>query len=200
MNTPHVAVRALNEYRRISPLTYLGLRYLLRSSATRSDRWANEISPEVCRLQGEEAYWSCRQYKQVGDNGRIEFRSVYFPGANEALAESALLTACAEARGPFIVPDEVFSYRLPRAGSTEGCFESYFGLFAERHNAIGKACRRWPNHIVLYTDIKSYYPSVTPGRAKIAWRSACDESQLDRRWRVLGEHLLEGYKSVQQGL
>ena len=94
----------------------------------------------------------------------------------------------------------MFSYHLAPPGSPEGVFRAYFRLFAERQTAIGKACRQWPSDIVLYADIKSFYPSVTPGRAKRAWQAACKKAGLESRWQRMGEHLLESSRTVEEGL
>jgi hypothetical protein len=137
-----LAVRALNEYRRVSPFSYLALRYYLLSVAARTDRWAKDIATDILRHQDAPAYLACRHYKQINEKQRLEFRNLFFPSANEALAEAALLSACAEAGGPFAPAEDVFSYHLAPPGSSEGIFRPYFRLFAERHAVIGQACRR----------------------------------------------------------
>lgn len=200
MNYSRLGIRALNEYRRVSPLTYLGLRYCLSASATHGARWAEEIAPEVLRRQEEAAYLSCRQYKETRKSGTLDFRELHFPGANEALAESALMCACAEQGGPFSVGEDVFSYHLARPHSTEGMFVPYFKLFSARQDAIGKACRRHRDDIVLYADIKKFYPSVKHFVVRRAWHKACREASLEPQWRHLGEHLLEVSSSVAKGL
>ena len=200
MNISWLAVRALNEYRRVSPLTYLGLRYSMMAESPRDSRWAEEIAVAILERQDAPSYLACHQYKQVGEKGKLEFRNLYFPGANEALAETALLAACAMAGGPFDVKDDVFSYHLTPLGSAEGVFRQYFHLFAKRQTAISKACLQWPNDMVLYADIKSFYPSVTPRRARNAWEAASKKGRLDSCWRGLGHHLLDIYQVVERGL
>ncbi len=200
MNYSRLGLRALNEYRRVSPLTYLGLRYCLSATATQGDRWAREIAPEVLRRQDEPSYLTCRQYKETRENGSLIYRALHFPGANEALAESALLRACAEQGGRFSPAEDVFSYHLAPPYSTEGVFVPYFKLFAARHEAIGKACRRCSTDIVIYADIKRFYPSVKYALAKRAWQDACCTSGLEAEFRRLGEHLLEVSQEVGEGL
>lgn len=196
MNISRLALRALNEYRRVSPFTYLSLRYTLLSAATQSERWAKEIAPEILFRRDGPAYLPCRQYKQIAEKGKFEYRNVHFPCANEALAEAALLERCAEAGGPFTAQDDVFSYHLTTAESEEGSFKAYFKLFSARQNAIGRACRKRPKDIVLYADIKSFYPSVSHARAKTAWSSACRKAGIEWEWQLLGERLIEEQRAL----
>ncbi len=198
MNVSRLALRALNEYRRVSPFTYLSLRYMLLSTASQSDRWAKEIAPEILFRRDGPAYLPCRQYKQIRESGGFEYRSLHFPCANEALAEAALLAHCAEAGGPFAPTDDVFSYRLSEATSGEGSFKAYFKLFSARQNAIGKACHKRPNDIVLYADIKSFYTSVSLGRARLVWSEACRKAGVEAGWRMLGMRLIEEQRAVQK--
>jgi hypothetical protein len=200
MKLPRLAVRALNDYRRLSPLSYLGLRYSLMAGAAQDDRWAAQIAPDVLRRQAAPAYLPSRQYKQIDENGKLDHRDVRFPCGNEVLAEAALLAACSAAGGPFSPTEDVFSYHLASPASLDGCFKPYFKLFTARHRAIGKACRRWQDGLVLYADIKKFYPSVTPRLAVKVWREACQAAHLDADWREIGEHLLGGQRSLNQGL
>ena len=172
MRVSCIALRALNEYRRISPFTYLSLRYYLLSEPTHQKRWAKEIATQILRCSEEPAYLHGRQYKQSDSKGKPEFRDVCYPCANEAIAEAALLRECARVGRVFSPRDEVFSYRLAPPDLGEGSFIRYFKYFAARQAAIGKACRERPHDIVLYVDIKSFYPSVSLSQSKRAWRSA----------------------------
>ena len=196
MNVSRLALRALNEYRRVSPFTYLSLRYTLLSTAAQSDRWAKELAPEILFRRDGPAYLPCRQYKQITERGGFEYRNLHFPCANEALAEAALLAHCAESGGPFAPTADVFSYHLAPATSGEGSFKAYFKLFSARQDAIGKACHQRPNDIVLYADIKSFYPSVSHGRAKAAWLDACRKGRIEADWQMLGMRLMEEQRAV----
>lgn len=147
-----------------------------------------------------EAYLSSRQYKGVKSGGILEFRDVRFPCANEALAEAALLAHCSEIEGPFAAKADVFSYHLADPSSHEGSFKLYFKLFAARQAAIAEACRRWPNDLVLYVDIKSFYPSLTLKRARRAWIDACKTGNVERAWRALGLRLIDDQSEVGSGL
>lgn len=200
MKLPRLALRALNDYRRLSPFTYLGLRYSLLAAASQDDGWATEIAPDVLRRQAVPAYLPARQYKQVVGKRKLEYRDFSIPGGNQALAEAALLSACSAAGGPFAPTEDVFSYHLASPSSLDGCFKPYFKLFMARHRAIAKACRRWPEGLVLYADIKKFYPSVTQHQAVKVWREACNATGLDPDWREIGELLLEGQRSLKQGL
>jgi hypothetical protein len=196
VNVPRLALRALNEYRRVSPFTYLALRYTLRSTAAQNDRWAKELAPEILARRDGPAYLPCWQYKQINKRGSFEYRDLHFPCANEALAEAALLAHCAEAGGPFAPADDVFSYHLASPTSGEGNFKAYFKLFSARQNAIGKACRQRPNDIVLYADVKAFYPSVPQGRARAAWSGACTKAGIQAEWHALGLRLMEEQRAI----
>lgn len=196
MSVPQLALRAMNEYRRVSPFTYLALRYTLQSSAAQSPRWAKELAPEILLRRDGPAYLPCRQYKEINENGGFEYRDVHFPCANEALAEAALLAQCAKANGPFASTDDVFSYHLAAPSSAEGSFKPYFKLFSARQSAIGKACVKYPDYIVLYADIKAFYPSISHAHAKQAWLTACSKGGLEAEWRRLGLRLLEEQQTI----
>jgi hypothetical protein len=196
VNVPRLALRALNEYRRVSPFTYLALRYTLLSAAARTDRWAKELAPEILVRRDGPAYLPCRQYKHIKEGGAFEYRNLHFPCANEALAEAALLARCAEAGGPFAPVEDVFSYHLATGSSGEGIFKAYFKLFSARQRAIGEACHQSPDDIVLYADIKSFYPSVPHSRATLAWLRACRIAGIESKWRMLGLRLMEEQRAM----
>jgi hypothetical protein len=136
----------------------------------------------------------------VNDNGTLEYRDVRFPAANEALTEAALLAACSAAGGPFAPTEDVYSYHLANPASLDGSFKPYFRLFTARQRAIGRACRRWPDRLVLYADIKRFYPSVSARHALNAWRTASESAGLDPGWVTIGYRLLEGQRSCKRGL
>jgi len=150
MNVPNLALRAMNEYRRVSPFTYLALRYTLLSSAAQQHLWAKEAAPEIMQRRDGPAYLPCRQYKTVKHGSRLEYRNLHFPCANEALAEAALLAHCADAGGPFAPKADVFSYHLTPPAAGAGSFEPYFKLSSKRQSAIAKACKQCPDDVVLY--------------------------------------------------
>jgi len=190
-NKPRLAIRSLNESRRLHPMAYLALRYSLSASTVMKDKWAEEFAPEIVRRREGAAYLATKLFKQISVAGKLEFRDAYFPGGMETLAEAALLGACAAAGGDFIPHEEVYSYRLASSRSTDGFFEPYFSLYSARQTAIGKACKRWSGDVVLYADIKRFYPSITQGRALRAWSKACSRSKLPEAWVELGEILLK---------
>lgn len=189
MNISIDGLRALNEYRRDSLLTYLALRHTLSTSAGCGRRWAEEIAPDLVLRSGDAVYLRQDNFKSV-ENGRIVYREAYYPGPNEALAESVLLAACNERGSVFRRRPGVFSYHLAAAESTDGFFVRYMELFRKRQAAIARRCRRFPQHVVLFADIRNFYPSVSRRRANVGWRNACDEAELPAKWRKLGEAFL----------
>lgn len=199
MDESVIALRALNDYRRASPLTYLGIRHLLRSTVGRSDRWARGVSPLRVGRGEAAAYLPSLLYKESSPAGP-QFRQAAFPSPAMAVAESALLAECSRIGGPFMTSDDVFSYRLNAPGLPDGSFDRYFPLFGARHRAIAVVCRHHPEDRVLYADIRRFYPSVRRGTAVRAWSAACDSSGLGASWRELGLRLLTHPRELGGGL
>ncbi len=199
MKASTIPVRALNDYRRASPLTYLGLRHLLESHAGQVDRWAQEIATDIVVRNNQSSHLPSRLFKELKGKA-LDFRVVGYPSPCEALAEAALLAHCADAGGPFSPQADVFSYHLNPSNSPDGTFKRFFPLFGARHRAIGKACQRWPGDLVVYADLRQFYPSVDRRVSLAAWDRACEEAKLHRRWRELGARFLLNQKSAGKGL
>lgn len=198
--TPRLALRALNDSRRVDPLAYLSLRYTLASTASLKNVWAREVAPVIVQRRPGPGFLENKLFKQLTQEGTAEFRDVVRPGGPEALAEVALLDACSRAGKAFKPADEVYSYHFPKRNSLEGAFVPYFQLFSARQKNIGQMCERLPGHWVLYADIKKFYPSITLGRALKAWDRACEESKLKIDWREFGRLLLNRQFSSKKGL
>ena len=195
MKIQRLAIRALNDYTRRSSFTYLALRYALEASCVRKDRWSVQIAPEILSREIRNSYlvnWFFKDYHR----GKFIFRRIGGPGSNEALAEAALLDVCAQAGGVFAPQKDVFSYRLAKKNSLDGSFQRYFDNYKRRQRAIGRCCRKHKSYIVLYADIKNFYPSVSRSRAKRAWKVACAQAKLPARWVKLGECLIDRQKAV----
>jgi hypothetical protein len=118
---------------------------------------------------------------------------MFLPGPNEALAEAALLDACAQSGGIFSPSKSVFSYRLASADDLSGVYQHYMHGLRQRHEAIARTCKRSPEAEVLHLDIRRFYPSVTIPRATSAWLSAAESQGMDRHWIELGVHLLQAH-------
>lgn len=185
-----LGVRALNDYSRRSYLTYLSLRYAMEATAVCKDRWAREVCPAIVAREPEGGYHVEYVFKEIV-NGKSIFRTIYSPGSNEALSEAALLEACGKAGGIFSPQPEVFSYRLAKASEQKGSFSPYFDHFRRRQRAIGRCCKRNRKSVVLYADIRNFYPSLSRTKVKNFWKAACHEAGLDETWIKLGLDLLE---------
>jgi hypothetical protein len=188
-----LAVRATNQYRRRDVLAYLGLRYYLASSAARSDRWAREVAADLVMRRREPSYLTVRHFKEADTLGRVAHREIFLPSPNEALAEAALLDACARTGGLFSPSDSVFSYRLANADDLSGVYQHYMHGLRKRHEAIASACRQEPNSEVLHLDIRRFYPNVTIPRASAAWLNAAELQGLNRHWIDVGLRLLQDH-------
>ena len=198
--TPRLALRALNDSRKVDPLAYLSLRYTLASVTSLKNVWARTTAPEIVRRRPGPGFLESKLFKQLDQDGDPEFRDVVRSGGPEALAEVALLDACSKAGKAFQPADEVYSYHFAKRSSVEGAFIPYFELFSARQAKIGEVCEKRPKDWVLYADIKQFYPSITQTRAFKAWERACDESKLSSDWREFGRLLLNRQFSLKKGL
>ena len=191
-----LARRAVHQYRRRDILAYASLRLYLRSHCALQDRWVHEIAVDQIIERGQPCYNCIRQFKQIAQNGHNEFRDLHIPGPNEILAETALLSVCADAPDGFQSPPSVFSYELSSGREPRAVFRYYFPRFRARHQAIAAACRREPDAVVIYADIRKFYPSVTIDLAKTVWRQACEAGGLSDRHANLGAKLLSDHAEV----
>jgi len=185
-----LSVRAVNQYRRRDVLTYLALRYYLHNSAARQDEWAKHVATDLVLTRTNQPYYGAQHFKEANGNGGVEHRPIFLPGANEALAEAALLDECAKHPDAFANPQCVFSYELSDREDRSGIFKHYFIGLRERHNAISMACDSFPNGVVRYTDIKKYYPSIGKDLAIRVWQKQSEIAGLASYYRELGEKLI----------
>ncbi len=189
-----VAKRATNQYRVRDILAYASLRLYLKNQCALRERWVHEIASELVLNQTQPGYNHVLYFKRIDKEGNCEFRDLYIPGPNEILVETALLGECAKHAEVFQPASSVYSYRLSSGNETRGVYKYYFYGFHDRHRAIAEACRERSDTLVLYNDIKRFYPSISLGRARNVWNSACDDANLSDRSREIGLKLLENYE------
>lgn len=194
-----LSVRAVNQYRRREIVSYLGLRYYLENKAAQTDLWARNISCDLVLSRTNRPYYQAAHFKERTNTGDIDHRDLFLPGANEALAEAALLDECARHPHVFQNPECVFSYALNSGKDRSGIFKHYIGGLKDRHDAIGAACDDVPNGVVRYTDIRRFYPSIDGTLAVNTWRHFCENAGLAARYRELGEKILSDYKEASNG-
>jgi hypothetical protein len=185
-----ISVRAVNQYRRRDVLSYLGLRYYLANSATLTDDWARLVASDLLLTRTDPIYFGAYHFKECKECGGVEHRAMSLPGPNEALAEAALLDECSNYPIAFDNPPCVFSYRLNKGENRSGVFRHYIEGLQDRQRAIAKACDDRPNGIVLYTDLKRFYPSISTDVALNAWRKQAGVGGLPTRFRDLGEKII----------
>jgi hypothetical protein len=188
-----LAVQAVNQYRRRDVMAYLALRYYLDNAAARDDQWATSVATRLVMTRTSLPYFHAQHFKEINQQGHVEHREMFIPGANEALAEAALLSECAQHGEVFSNPKCVFSYQLAKHGSRAGYFAHYSHGLRQRNLAIADACELNPDGIVYYTDIKKFYPSISTDIASRAWLSHCSKAQLPAAYRGLGEKLIDDY-------
>lgn len=191
-----LAVRAVNQYRRRDVLTYLALRYYLDNDAAKSDQWAREVATDLVLTRSAPAYFQALHFKDLSQRQSVDHRQMLLPGANEALAEAALLAECATYPQEFGNPACVFSYPLNSGDDRSGIYEHYSKGLRNRHDAIARACDETPDGVVQYIDLKKFYPSIAISTAREVWRRAAESARLGSRWQSLGDKLLADHLST----
>lgn len=191
-----IAIKALNQYRKRDIWSYLGLRYYLENKAGRQNRWIQEVSTRLTRDSLEPCYLKTFHFKDF-KNGEFEHRVIHLPAPNEALAEVALISELTKHES-FNPKSCVYSYRFPCKKEGFEVFQQYFKGFKDRHLSIGAACEENCNGVVLYTDIKKFYPSIKSTDALNAWKKACETSKLSKDFCSLGTEILKKHEQVSQ--
>ena len=186
--------RAVFQYRRRDILAYASLRLYLRNQCTVRDRWIQQIAVGLELDKDYSNYNHIRQFKEMDDKGRVEFRDLYIPWAKRNPCGDSpfggMFRCCTRVQPP----SGAYSYRLATGTDTQGVFQYYFHGFRERHKLMAQACHEQEDAVVIYTDIRKFYPSVTIEKAKDAWKAACIESGLSETYSELGLKLIENYK------
>lgn len=191
-----LSLRAVNQYRQRDVFTYLALRYYLDNKAARTDHWAMKFCVDSVIRRSALPYSSVLHFKEMKD-GKPTHRQMYFPAAGEALAEAALIDACASSQGGgFAISSSVYSYRPVSPGRVTGMFDHYMDGFRKRHESITEMCKNPEGKIVAFVDIKKFYPSIRKEIASDAWLKACEESNLARPLVDLGFRLLADHSKV----
>lgn len=191
-----LAVKALNQYRRRDIFPYLALRYYVESSVGRQNRWVKDVCIRLTTQNESFGYLRMYHFKDISDDKFIH-RDIYVPAPSEALAEVALITELSK-HEPFIPKPYVYSYRLSSEKEKSGVFKPYFDGFRERHKSISDSCWKNEDGLVLYTDIKKFYPSIASVDAIAAWKDSCQQSELNEDYERLGLRILENHMKVSE--
>lgn len=199
MNPEKLSLRTVNQYRTRDIVAYLGLRYYFANKCACRDRWAEDISTYLAHGKNPPAYFGSFHFKERLEDLTVLHREIFVPGPNEAYAEASLLAECGK-HSAFKSSDHVYSYILASENETQGMYAPYFSGLQKRHRKISEACLESSNLVVLYTDIKRFYPSISAVAARNAWIKACDESQIKEKYRTLGLKLLSNHENVSNGL
>jgi hypothetical protein len=186
-----ISVRSINQYRRRDVIAYLGLRYYLNNKAAQQDVWARDIATQLERGREGGGYLLVKHFKEINEQGRAEHRDIYIPRPNEAIAEAALIDACAKSGGDFQSNENVYSYVLARGAERDGVFLNYMKGLRSRHASIADACRGLPGSDVCFRDLKSFYPSINISLAHRVWERACHSSTIESYFKDLGHKLLD---------
>ena len=124
------------------------------------------------------------------------FEISMFQGQTKFWRKQPYLAECSETASAFETPIGVYSYRLASGADTQGVFQYYFHGFRDRHRSIAQACHEQHDAVVLYTDIRRFYPSVTIERARKVWNTACVNSDLSDKYGELGLKLIDNYEQT----
>jgi hypothetical protein len=189
-----LAVKALNQYRKRDIFSYLGLRYYLESSAGRECRWIKDICTRLATNIQHSSYLKTHHFKDYSD-GQFVHRNIYLPSPNEVLAETALISEMSKYE-TFQPKPYVYSYRFAEEDDKTGVFQPYFNGFKERQKHIADACWKLDEGVVLYTDIKKFYPSINAKSALDTWNRLCEESGIDIKFKNLGLEILKKHNKV----
>ena len=190
-----LAVRAVNQYRRRDVLPYLALRYYLDNTAASTDHWAREVATNLVLTRSKATYFRALHFKGLSPQQVVDHRQILLPGANEALAEAALLDECSKHPLVFGNLPCVFSYQLNYGNDRSGVFKHYSKGLRNRHEAISRACDEAPDGEVHYIDLKKFYPSISLVTSLEVWREAANRAGLKPMWRELGDKLLSDHGS-----
>lgn len=194
-----LAVRAINQYRKRDIVAYIGLRLYLENRCAVRDRWAKEVATELTLDEDVPCYHTAKHFKERTKTGEFEYRDLDIPLPREMLAEAALLDCCAMAGRHFEKGPSVFSYRLAQMNDRSGVFVPYFEGYRERHFAIASACKTHPDGIVVFTDIRKCYPSLSTKLVSDAWNKCSTDVGLSVWAREVGEKLIKMHANARGG-
>lgn len=189
-----LAIKALNQYRKRDILPYLALRYYVENSVGRQNRWITDICTRLTCENSQFGYLRMYHFKDISD-GICNHRDIYIPAPSEALAEVALITELSK-HEEFTPKPYVYSYRLSSKNDKSGVFKPYFNGFKERHMSISDVCKKTEDGVVLFTDIKKFYPSICSIDALKSWSKTCENANISETYRQLGIRILNNHSQV----
>lgn len=187
-----LSTKSVSQYRSRDIFAYLALRYCSETEFARRNDWAENNATQVVLAFRAGLYLRSFHFKQVDAAGAIEHRELFIPGANEALAEAALLAQCATRCGSSI-SKQVFSYRPTEKDDRKSYFEPYMTGLRERQDRIAQCCSEVQDGIVAYIDIKRFYPSISTDLAKERWTKFCRDTSMPELYYDLGIKLISNY-------
>ena len=190
--------KSANQYRSRDIFSYLGLRYCINSDLPKSNIWASLNAVQIVMGSQRGAYIKSYHYKGRKDDGSVDYRILHLPGPSEALAEAVLISECAK-YWPEYRSDRVYSYEPTGNENGQSYFHPYMEGLRKRQEEIGAACAEYPEGIVAYVDIQKFYPSITPGMARLAWKNFCESTNISQSFRDLGFKLIYNHSMMSDG-
>lgn len=189
-----LVAKALNQYKGRDVFAYLALRYAVENEMTRSNNWCTDFAPNIVKSSAQGSYIRSYHFKKIVSDGEYEQRDIFVPSAAESLAESSLLSECMIG-WKAVSTNRSYSYLPTNKTSRVSFFEPYMQGLRQRQLGILEACNKYPDGMVAYIDIKSFYPSITPSAAAKAWMSFCDSADISEDNRDLGLKLISNHSS-----
>ncbi|OEE36953.1 hypothetical protein A1QO_04615 [Vibrio genomosp. F10 str. ZF-129] len=158
-----IAVRAINNYKYVSPITCLGIKCLLNQF---DDKSIDSMLPKLLDRKLKVSHSFDKRKYQIYKDGLQDktYRSMYVPSPTNALIESTFLYRLSDS--DYDVSKSVFSYQLPRSGAKSfSSFENYFKMYTKMNDGITTFMNDNKNEGVLIVDIKKFYSSIDDGKA-----------------------------------
>lgn len=194
MKTDSLALKAINQSRGSNIFSYLGLRYYLDNFCSRKNIWAKEVATHLVRTRDNASYLETHNFKNFSKDNHYQYRTLFHPGPNESLAETALIVECSNYK-EFLPESYVYSYRMSPAEDTAGIFEYYYNGYQCRQNDILNCCLSINPEALLITDIVDFYPSLDVTYVKEIWKTTCQHTSISQQFIELGLKIINDYSS-----
>ncbi|MUK64379.1 RNA-directed DNA polymerase [Aliivibrio fischeri] len=158
-----IALRTINTYKYVSPITCLGIKCLLNEF---NDDNIDTLLPKILdrKIQVNKSF-DKRRYKIYKEGLEDKtYRSMYVPSPTNALIESSLIYKFSlnESQDS----ESVYSYQLPKNTiNSSGNFQPYFKNYTQMNENISERISKLSTNGVLVIDIRSFYPSIDKNEA-----------------------------------
>ena len=186
-----LGLRALQATRKLHLPTYVATRFLLDSSAGKSEgSWAKTILPRKYSMRDLGRFQKTTRFKKIRADGSYEYRSYDVPSPTTAITE-ALLLARFSTSAAFEKSTNVYSYLWPSSASCPYNFEHYVNGYKRRNRDIELLLEANKDAVVIVSDIEKFYPSILRNRAKVRLNNAMRDGGIDKETQMVASLMLE---------